>query len=101
MSRAPRVYIVTESTSRYALLATVETEASAGRRVAALKLRRLPAAPADADQIVVQPHDRIDVLAQKTYGDGAGAWRIADGNSEREARRLIEPGRRIWLPKPA
>lgn len=88
-------------TSRYALVATVETVATGGRRVAALKLRRLPAAPSDADQVVIKPHDRIDVLAQQRYGDGAAFWRIADGNSELEARRLIEPGRLIWIPKPA
>jgi hypothetical protein len=87
-------------TSRYAHVATVETEAAGGRPVAALKLRRLPAPPADADPVVVQPHDRIDILAQTTYGDGAAAWRIADANSELEARRLIEAGRRIWVPKP-
>jgi S-DNA-T family DNA segregation ATPase FtsK/SpoIIIE len=67
-----------------------------GRTVTALMLRVLP--PTDGDLYVVLENDRLDLIADRSYGDGTRFWRIADANSELDARSLIEPGRDIDLP---
>lgn len=83
-------------TSRYAAVPTVETAASGGRTVTAIGLRALP--PTDGDPYIVLDNDRLDLIADRSYGDATRFWRIADANSELDARRLIEPGRDIDLP---
>jgi hypothetical protein len=74
--------------SRYFDVKTVEAETEAGRKVTAIKLRRLPyvaGAPT-----VVKGNDRLDVMAQRKYSDGAKFWHIADANTELEANKLVE-----------
>jgi hypothetical protein len=45
--------------------------------------------------------DRLDLLARTALEDGTAFWRIADANTELQARRLEEPpGRVIDLPEP-
>ena len=45
--------------------------------------------------------DRLDLLARTHLEDGTAFWRIADANTELEARRLEgPPGRVIDLPEP-
>lgn len=83
-------------TSRYSGLATVEAPARDGRLVTAVVLRILPPAPGDPYR--VREDDRLDLIADRSYADPTRFWRIADGNGELEARRLIEPGREINLP---
>ena len=83
-------------TSRYAAVPIVEAPASGGRTVTAVAVRVLP--PTDGDPYVVLENDRLDLIADRSYGDGTRFWRIADANSELDARRLIEPGRDIDLP---
>jgi nucleoid-associated protein YgaU len=83
-------------TSRYADVPTVEAPATGGRTVTAVTLRVLP--PTDGDPHVVLENDRLDLIADRTYGDATRFWRIADANTELDARRLIEPGRDIDLP---
>jgi nucleoid-associated protein YgaU len=83
-------------TSRYAAVPTVEAPASGGRIVTPLTLRVLP--PTDGDPYVVLENDRLDLIADRSYGDGTRFWRIADANSELDAQQLIEPGRDIDLP---
>ena len=58
--------------SRYAKVATVETQTSGGRSVVALKLRRLPTTA--GDPYTVKDNDRLDLLAQQQYGDGTQFW---------------------------
>jgi nucleoid-associated protein YgaU len=83
-------------TSRYYELTTVEAPARGGRTVTALVLRILPPTPGDPYR--VEQDDRLDLIADRTYGDPTLFWRIADANTELEARRLLEPGREIDVP---
>lgn len=81
--------------SRYARTPTDETTDARGRPVTALRLRRLPAPPADT--FAVEDGDRLDLLAARHLGDGAAFWRIADANTRMEARtltaRVLDPVR--------
>lgn len=84
--------------SRYARVAQDETTTRDGRRVTALRLRRLP--PTAGDDLAVKDNDRLDLLAQSTYGDGTRFWRIADANSRLDAGELTAvTGRNLKLPK--
>ena len=83
-------------TSRYHDLATVEAPGPGGRTVTALTLR-IPE-PAAGEPYRVGEDDRLDLIADRSYGDPTRFWRIADANSELDARRLIEPGREIGVP---
>jgi nucleoid-associated protein YgaU len=83
-------------TSRYFGLPTVEAPARSGRIVTAVTLRTPP--PAAGEPHRVQEEDRLDLIADRAYDDPTRFWRIADANSELEARRLIEPGREIDVP---
>ena len=70
-----------------------------GRTVTAVKLRRLP--PTTGKPFSVREHDRLDLLARTYLEDGTAFWRIADANTELEARRLEgPPARVIDLPEP-
>lgn len=73
--------------SRYADVKTVEAKTETGRTVTAVKLRRLPYVPGTPTE--VKGHDRLDVMAQRKYSDGAKFWHIADANAELEANRLV------------
>ncbi|MBM9594981.1 hypothetical protein [Roseitranquillus sediminis] len=73
-------------TSRYAKVPRDEVEV-AGRRTVAIRLRRLPAPPADPH--VVQQGDRLDLIAQARFDDGTRFWHIADANSARDSRTLV------------
>ena len=74
--------------SRYIDVKTVEVETERGRIVSAIKLRRLPYAA--GTPTVVKGNDRLDVMAQRKYGDGTKFWHIADANTELEANKLVE-----------
>ena len=39
---------------------------------------------------VVQGNDRLDVMAQRKYGDPTKFWHIADANTELEANKLVK-----------
>ncbi len=75
-------------TSRYFDVQTVETEDSKGRKVTALKLRRLPFVA--GTPTVVSGNDRLDVMAQRKYSDGTKFWHVADANTELEANTLVK-----------
>ena len=83
-------------TSRYAQQPTVEAPGPRGASVTALTLRTLP--PTDGEPYRVRDDDRLDLVADRSFGDATQFWRIADANSELDARRLIEPGREIDVP---
>jgi hypothetical protein len=75
--------------SRYFNVETVETEDRAGRKVTAVKLRRLPYVAGTAT--VVHGHDRLDVMALRKYSDSTQFWHIADANTELQANDLVKP----------
>lgn len=76
-------------TSRYAGVKTVEAEDRSGRKVTAIKLRRLPFVA--GTPTVLSGTDRLDVVAQRKYSDGTKFWHIADANTELEANDLARP----------
>jgi hypothetical protein len=77
------------ASSRYSDVKTVEAETESGRTVTAIRLRRLPYVP--GTPTVVKGHDRLDVMAQRKFSDGAKFWHIADANTELEANQLVRP----------
>jgi hypothetical protein len=84
--------------SRYAGIRQVTACSRDGREVNAVALRRLPAAT--GERHVVAGNDRLDVIAQRQYGDATRFWHIADANSEMEARSLLTmPNRVIQVPE--
>ena len=83
--------------SRYAKVATVEAEAR-GRKVVAIKLRRLPAVT--GEPYLVQEHDRLDLIAHARYGDATAFWHVADANTALDSRTLVTVvGDMIAVPK--
>ena len=83
--------------SRYVRVQQVDVTLPDGRTVKAVRLRRLPAV--SGEDAVVQGNDRLDIIAQRRYGDSTQFWHIADANTELQARDLVEePGRIIKEP---
>jgi hypothetical protein len=83
--------------SRYRRVPEVDAPTADGRSVRAVTLRRLPLPTGDA--VMVSGNDRLDVMAQRRYGDATMFWHIADANSELEANTLVaEAGRTITVP---
>lgn len=84
--------------SRYRGVTRSEGVASGGRPTTALRLRRAPAT--DGEEVTVRQNDRLDLMANDRYGEATRFWRIADANSELDARALVaEPGRVIRVPE--
>jgi hypothetical protein len=84
--------------SRYARVAVVDVRCADGRAVKVVKLRRLPATL--GTPTAVTDHDRLDVIAQRRYGEPTWFWHIADANSELEAQALVrQPTRVIAVPE--
>ena len=84
--------------SRYYDIQQGQARARDGRAVKLVRLRRLPQASGAATQ--VKAHDRLDLMAHRQYEDPTRFWRIADANTELQARALVgEPGRIILVPK--
>jgi nucleoid-associated protein YgaU len=73
--------------SRYAKTPQVTLTLEDGTQVTAVKLRSVPATPGDA--IAITSNDRLDVMAERNYGDATRYWRIADANSALDSRRLF------------
>ncbi len=86
------------SSSRYHKQKTHDAILRDGRTVKALSLRRLPAVSGKAT--ATTGTDRLDVMAQRSYGNPRLFWHIADANTELEANDLIrEIGRTIRVPE--
>ncbi|MEM0921575.1 MAG: hypothetical protein AAGI13_00915 [Pseudomonadota bacterium] len=83
--------------SRYTDVPTVSAKDAEGREVTAVKLR--PPGQTGGAPVVVQPSDRLDVIAEQCFADPTRFWHIADANSDLDARDLIEPGREIQVPE--
>jgi hypothetical protein len=91
-------------TSRYYGVATGEYVDAAGRTIAFLKRRPLPAPEslATLGQRPVLAEDRVDTLAARLIGDPAQFWRLCDANGTIRPTDLVaEPGAlvRIALPE--
>lgn len=48
--------------------------------------------------IILEEHDRLDLIAHRVYGDGALWWRIADANPEILDWTTVEPGTTLRIP---
>ena len=80
--------------SRYATATQVEMTLRDGRKAKAVKLRRLP--QVQGEPTMIKGNDRLDILAQRAYGEPTWFWHIADANSELDATSLTaEAGRTI------
>ena len=77
-----------DANSRYIKSPIVEVEAAKGKKVNAVKLRRLPYAPGNLTEI--KGTDRLDIMAHRRYKDGTKYWHLADSNTELEANDLVE-----------
>jgi hypothetical protein len=80
-----------DANSRYIKCPIVEVETAKGKKVNAVKLRRLPFTPGDLTE--VKGTDRLDIMAHRQYKDGTKFWHIADANTELEANDLVEQKR--------
>jgi len=77
-----------EGNSRYIKCPVVEVETAKGKKVKAVKLRRLPYTPGNLTE--VKGTDRLDIIARRKDKDGTKFWRVADANTELEANRLTQ-----------
>lgn len=74
--------------SRYASTPIAEVEGKNGKKVSAVRLRRLPYVGGDLTE--VKGSDRLDIMSQRKYKDGTKFWNIADANTELEANDLVK-----------
>jgi len=73
--------------SRYANTPQVQLTLADGTQTAAVQLRTIPATPGDPTPITAK--DRLDVMAQRSYGDATRYWHIADANTALDSNRLF------------
>ena len=78
-------------TSRYADTPQVQVDLPDGTQAAAVELRTVPLTP--GDPTLVTSNDRLDVMAQRLYGDATRYWHIADANSALLSTHLFDQ----WL----
>ena len=84
--------------SRYYQVRQDQAVTREGRTVKVVTLRRLP--DMSGTPTIVRGNDRLDVMAQRLYGNSTQFWRIADANSELQANDLVrETGRVIEVPE--
>ncbi len=84
--------------SRYADVPQTVVTLRSGETATVVRLRRLPAV--DGEATVVKGNDRLDIFADRRYGDPTKFWHVADANSELEAGRLVaQPNRVIEVPR--
>ena len=84
--------------SRYVNQKAVRAKARDGREVEAVTLRQL-ASPPGAIPHEVRGHDKLDMMADRRYGDGTMFWHIADANTELQANELVRvAGRVVRIP---
>lgn len=84
--------------SRYYALETITAKDRQGRKVEAVKLRRLP--ETDGIESVVTAESQLDVMCERHFKDPTKFWHIGDANSDLKADELVETvGRVINIPK--
>lgn len=89
--------------SRYAKLETRTIESASGETITYLERRFLP--PAEQHQLLaevtVAEGDRLDLIANRTFGNPEQYWRICDANDCMDPFELTdEPGRVLDVPLP-
>jgi hypothetical protein len=75
-------------TSRYANTPQVAVILADGTQATAVQLRGVPATAGDDTPIT--SNDKLDVMAERNYGDATRYWHIADANSALDSPRLFE-----------
>jgi nucleoid-associated protein YgaU len=75
------------NTSRYAKTPTVQLTLADGTQVSAVQLRTVPTTSGDLTPIT--SNDRLDIIAERLYGDATRYWHIADANTALDSRRLF------------
>lgn len=84
--------------SRYYKMKSIDLVTKDGKTVKAVTLRRLPSV--SGKKTVVKGNDRLDIMAQRQYGNPTMFWHIADANTELHANDLvIKTGRVINVPE--
>jgi hypothetical protein len=84
--------------SRYVNLETVTGTDRSGRKVQAVKLRRLPATP--GSPVITKDGNQLDVMSEERYRDATRFWHIGDANTELEVNNLVRTaGRVIRVPE--
>lgn len=85
-----------DPTSRYAKVAVKQWTDAQGRVRAHVARRIIPEGQEIAGQAKVQPGDRLDLIANRAYGDPRAWWRIPDANPDPEPLKLAdEAGRKL------
>jgi hypothetical protein len=83
--------------SRYYKLKTISGTVD-GRKVLAVKLRRLPTTSGAA--LAIKDSDQLDVMSEQQYRDATRVWHIGDANTELEVGKLVQTtGRIILVPE--
>lgn len=96
-----------DHTSRYYTLGSAAFEFPDGRVVSYVRRRFLPRGddlPLLAE-VLVTPGERIDLIADRVYGDPLAFWRICDANDAMDPLDMVkeaagDPNRRLRAPLP-
>ncbi|MBI1868067.1 MAG: hypothetical protein HYS06_07220 [Methylocystis sp.] len=96
-----------DHSSRYYALAVASFILPDGHEVSYVRRRFLPRgddAPLLAE-IAVAPEERIDLVANRIYGDPLAFWRICDANDAMDPLEMLrdaagDPTRRLRAPTP-
>jgi len=84
--------------SRYAKLPLKNHVDPAGRTVTYVARRIIRPPDAPVASIKVQPGDRLDLIADRAYGEPRQVWRVADANPTADHTTLTRRvGRRLAL----
>jgi hypothetical protein len=93
--------------SRYYPLATASLVTPDGNVVSYVSRRFLPQGSSLAlmFEVAVAPGERIDLLANRVYGDPLAFWRICDANNAMDPGDMLteaaaDPSRRLRAPLP-
>ncbi|SPF40918.1 conserved hypothetical protein [Syntrophobacter sp. SbD1] len=75
------------NTSRYANTPRLQLTLADCTQVTAVQLRTVPVTPGDPTPITA--NDRLDVMAERLYGDATRYWHIADANTVLDSNHLF------------
>lgn len=100
---APGALPPVQANSRYYGVPVAVTQTRDGVELRCFRRRFVPAPQQQAPTVehLVVPGDRLDLLAERYYGDPLLAWRIADANVALDPAELVAtPGRVLRIPRP-
>ena len=89
-----------EKRSRYARTPQIEVTTASGEKRVLVDIREI-GVPPEGHVHVVQPGERVDVLAERFYRDARRYWRIADASDELDPFELVAPGEPLDIPPDA